>query len=485
LNGRRSAVAAAALGFGLAAGAAAGHLLDERRRVVLNRKARVWRLTARRGTGWAVMKVRGRDASEEARAQLEAQFTVRSAADVARELGQMKGAMMKVGQYVSFMVEGMPPEAQASLATLQDDVPPMAPSLAERVVREELGDEPRRLFLDWDPMPVASASIGQVHRAVLHDGRQVAVKVQYPGVDLAFDSDLDQAEQIFGALAGAALRNLDVVALVAELRSRMGDELDYRTEAAAQIEFAERFAGHPFIRIPAVVPERTARRVLTTEWVDGRRWDQFLSTASYEQRQHAAEVLFRFAMGSVHGVGIFNGDPHPGNYLFHDDGSVTFLDFGLVKRWEPGELDGLNPAIDGILSKDPVALCDSLVFAGFLSPVSTLDPKLVLEFASVPYRGLLEDTHTFQRGEVTKALATMVNLGGPFAEVFTSFNIPAAFVMLDRMMWGLTALLCRLEASNSWRGILSEYRKGTAPVTELGHLEAAWRAHRARVDERF
>jgi hypothetical protein len=118
--------------------------------------------------------------------------------------------------------------------------------------------------------------------------------------------------------------------------------------------------------------------------------------------------------------------------------------------------------------------------------VATLDPKLVLDFVSVPYRGLLEETHTYQRGDVTNALATMVNLSGPFAEVFTSFNVPAAFVMFDRMMWGLTALLCRLEGSNQWRGILSEYRKGTAPVTELGHLEAAWRAARTRrVDEPF
>jgi predicted unusual protein kinase regulating ubiquinone biosynthesis (AarF/ABC1/UbiB family) len=461
-------------------GVAAGRLLDERRRLTLSRRARVVRLTARRGADWAVVKVRGRDASEEARAELEAQFAIRCAADVAREFGQMKGVMMKVGQYVSFMVEGLPPEAQASLAALQADAPPMAPSLAEQVVREELGDAPHRLFLRWDPKPVAAASIGQVHRAVLHDGRRVAVKVQYPGVDRAIDSDLDQAEQIYGALARAALPNLDVPALIHELRSRVGDELDYRTEAAAQAEFADRYVGHPFIRVPAVVAERSARRVLTSEWVDGQRWDQFLATATYAHRQRAAEVLYRFFLGSVHSGGLFNSDPHPGNYLFHGDGSITFLDFGLVKRWRPGELEGLNPVIDGILDADAVALNDALVFAGFLSPASTLDPKLVLDFVSLPYRGMVDEAHTYQRGEVTKAISTMANLSGPYGDVFTSFNQPPSFLMLDRMLWGLTALLCRLEATNGWRGILAEYRKGTPAVTELGQLEAAWRDQRTR-----
>ena len=160
----------------------------------MRRQARVWRLTARRGAHYAVVKVRGVTASEQKRAALEEQFAVRTAEDVARELGNMKGAIMKLGQMVSFIADGLPPDAREALAMLQQDVPPMAPSLAERVIREELGEPASRVFLDWDPQPIAAASIGQVHRAVMRDGREVAVKIQYPGVDKAIQHDLDNAE---------------------------------------------------------------------------------------------------------------------------------------------------------------------------------------------------------------------------------------------------------------------------------------------------
>src|SRR5436305_12828460 len=157
----------------------------------------------------------------------------------------MKGAIMKAGQMLSFIAEGLPPESQVALATLHADAPPMAPALAEQVIRDELGADPERLFLDWSPEPIAAASIGQVHRAVMPDGRIVAVKVQYPGVDKAIKSDLDNAEMLYSLFASFALKNLDVKALVDELRARMADELDYTLEAAHQAEFAERYAGHP------------------------------------------------------------------------------------------------------------------------------------------------------------------------------------------------------------------------------------------------
>src|SRR5438128_8626305 len=253
-------------GAAVAAGRGAAYL-DSDRRHQLERQARVWRLTARRAFHWGALLVRGRNATERERQALEARFAIKTAEDVAQVLGGMKGAIMKAGQMMSFVAEGLPPEAQAALATLQADVPPMVPSLAESVVRQELGDDPSKLFLDWDPEPVAAASIGQVHKAVLHDGREVAVKVQYPGIDKAIKGDLDNAELLYGMFASFALKNMDVKALVDELRARMADELDYNLEARLQAEFADRYRGHPFTHVPDVVPERSSRRVNTSVWV--------------------------------------------------------------------------------------------------------------------------------------------------------------------------------------------------------------------------
>ncbi|MCU1484735.1 MAG: hypothetical protein JWN67_1481 [Actinomycetia bacterium] len=468
------------LGIPLLAGAAAAGavLRDEDRRHRLRRSARVWRLTARRSAHWAVVRARGVRATEAERARLEERFAIRTAEDVARELGNMKGAIMKAGQMISFIAEGLPPEAQAALATLQADVPPMAPSLAEGVIREELGDDPDRLFLAWDPVPVAAASIGQVHRAVLRDGREVAVKVQYPGVDKAIKSDLDNAELLYGMFSAMAMKNLDVKSLVDELRARMVDELDYTHEARCQTEIGAIYAGHPFIHVPSVVPERSSRRVLTTDWIDGLRWEDFLDQASDDVRQRAAEVLFRFAQGSIHGNGVFNGDPHPGNYRFHRDGSVTFLDFGLVKRWTPGELEQLTPVLDALLAHDEQGTTDALVDAGFLQPDHGHDPAEVWAYVSGPYVPYLSDEFTYSREWTGAALGRLIDINGPYGGIIHSLNLPTSFVILDRVVWGMSALLGRMGASNRWRAILAEYREGAPPATELGRLEARWRDER-------
>ena len=468
--------AAAAVAGGLGAGAL---ILSLRRRLGATlswRSRRMFKMTARSATRLAGTRARRLVTPAERRAALDAQFAIRTAEDVARELGEMKGVLMKVGQLVSFIAEALPDEAQAALASLQADAAPMAPTLAAGVVADEFGADPDDLFAEWGDVPVASASIGQVHRAMTHDGRDVAVKVQFPGVASAIEEDLDAAEVMYAVFSSLALNGLDAKGLVDELRARMGEELDYRLEAANMAEFVARFAGHPWVRIPAVVPELSGARVLTTDWVDGMSWEQFVAAASPATKQRAAEVIWRFGQHSVHRVGVFNGDPHPGNYRFHHDGSVTFLDFGLVKRWQHGEWERLEPSLDAIVvHRSPELLIDAMEHAGFLAAGHGLDPQLVYDYVSSPYQPYLVDEFTFTREWMRDTLARIFDLNGPHAEVITKLNMPPSFVILDRVVWGVSAILGKLGASAPWRAMILEYRTGAPPATELGAAELAWR----------
>ena len=440
------------------------------------RTARLWRLTARNGARYVIHRGRRsivRDATT--RGRMDTEFTIRSSEDVARELGQMKGALMKFGQLLSFIVESLPEETQRALATLQSDAPPMAPEAAEAVVRAELGMPAGRAFLDWNPHPVAAASVGQVHRAVDRRGREVAVKVQYPGVDEAIDSDLDNAEGLYRLVTAFALKGLDAKALVDELRARMREELDYRIEAINQTEFVEHFEGHPFVTVPAVVPATSTRRVLTTEWVDGIGWAEFLATADADARRRAGESIWRFTQHAVHHIGAFNGDPHPGNYRFTPHGHVTFLDFGLVKRWTNGEWQRLEPSLDAIVvHRDPDRLVRAMETAGFLRTGHGLAAQAVYDYVSTPYVPYLTDTFTFTRSFVRDALATITDLKGPHADVIARLNMPASFVILDRVVWGASAILGKLEVAGPWRDMLLEYRVGGPPATPLGVAEQRW-----------
>jgi predicted unusual protein kinase regulating ubiquinone biosynthesis (AarF/ABC1/UbiB family) len=413
----------------------------------------------------------------ERRDALDEQFAIRTSEDVARELGHMKGALMKFGQLLSFIVEALPDEAQQALATLQSDAKPMAPALAAKMITDELGQPPQRIFLDWQEVPVAAASVGQVHRAVTRDGRDVAVKVQYPGVAESIESDLDNAEAFYRLGTAFVLKGLDAKGLVDELRSRMRDELDYELEANSQTEFCAAFAGHPFVSIPAVDRATSTRRVLTTEWVEAMSWADFEAVASPGARHRAGESIWRFAQHSVHRLGAFNGDPHPGNYRFSPDGDVTFLDFGLVKRWTPGEWEQLAPSLDAIVvHRDPERLIVAMEEVGFLRPGHGLAPQQVYDYVSTPYLPYLTDTFTFTREFVRDAMSTIVDIKGPHAEVIEKLNMPPSFVILDRVVWGVSAILGRLEVSAPWRAMLLEYRDGGPPATPLGEAEQAWLA---------
>ncbi len=442
-----------------------------------DRSVRVWKLSARNFIRFAANRVRQVGSQADRRAALDAQFAVRTAEDVARELGHMKGVLMKAGQMISFIFETLPEDAQAALATLQADAAPMSPSLAAGVVADQLGSPPEQVFLDWADTPAAAASIGQVHRAVTKDGRDVAVKVQYPGVSEAIESDLDAAELMYGMFSAMMLKGLDAKGLVDELRARMREELDYRLEAANAIEFAELFAVHPWVRIPRLVPDLSTEKLLTTEWVDGLSFDEFMATATHDTKQRAGEVVWRFAQFAVHRHGAFNGDPHPGNYRFHHDGSVTFLDYGLVKRWSPGEWETLRPTLDAVIvHRDPERLVRAMEASAFLRPNHGLPAELIYDYVSSPYVPYLTDEFSFTRQWMIDTIGKVFDVQGPHAEVIEHLNVPPSFVILDRVVWGVNAILGKLEVTGPFRGMLLEYVADGEPVTELGHAEAAWMA---------
>jgi predicted unusual protein kinase regulating ubiquinone biosynthesis (AarF/ABC1/UbiB family) len=449
------------------------------RLVRYRRTARVWRLTARNGGRYVVHRARRIATHTDKRDELDQQFAIRTAEDVARELGNMKGVMMKFGQLLGFILETLPDDAQKALATLQADATPMAPSLAAKVITEEFGRRPERVFLDWQTTPIAAASIGQVHRAVTHDGRDVAVKIQYPGVAAAIESDLDNTEMLYRLGTAFALKGLDAKGLVDELRMRMRDELDYELEATNQTEFTDHFDGHPFVNIPKVDPATSTKRVLTTEWIEAMNWAEFAVTATPEAKRRAGESIWRFAQYAVHHLGAFNGDPHPGNYRFSADGDVTFLDFGLVKRWTPGEWEQLAPSLDAmIVHRDPQRLVAVMEEVGFLAKGHGLSPQRVYDYVTSPYTPYLVDEFTFTRAFTREAMAKVLDVKGPYEDVISQLNQPTSFVILDRVVWGVNAILGKLEVTAPWRAMLLEYRADGAPATPMGEAERSWSAQR-------
>jgi predicted unusual protein kinase regulating ubiquinone biosynthesis (AarF/ABC1/UbiB family) len=290
------------------------------------RGARLTRTGLRSAAGVAAARARqaagGDDFDPEA-------FHAATAEMLAEVLGEMKGAAMKLGQLLSFVDVDLPEDVRTiyhdALATLRDSAPPMDPELINEVVREDFGAWPNTLFAEWSDDPIAAASIGQVHAARLDDGREVVVKVQYPGVAEAVRADLKNAE-IFTPIARLISPHLEVEPLLEELRERVGDELNYERESTYQRAFANRYRGHPFIHVPEVVADMCRSRVLVVERIRGRTFDQVVHGGTEAEKQRLGEIVFRYAFGSIERFRLFNGDPHPGNYLYEDDGRVGFLD---------------------------------------------------------------------------------------------------------------------------------------------------------------
>jgi predicted unusual protein kinase regulating ubiquinone biosynthesis (AarF/ABC1/UbiB family) len=477
-----------------AVGAVAGLAVAARRRIrrdgavvgavagvgVASRNARLATMGARAGRSYAMHATRRAVASPERRAELDAEQQLRTATQVAEALGEMKGALMKIGQMASYLDDGMPAPVREALASLQQDARPMSPELCASVVRSELGDAPEHVFASWDPVPVAAASIGQVHRAVTRSGLEVAVKVQYPGVDDAIRADLVNTDLIFRVLS-MLFPGLDTAPLVEELRARLTEELDYEGEAANQRQFARFYAGHPFIHVPAVIDELSTRRVLTTEFVDGARFAE-IETWPQEQRDQAGEAIFRFVFRSIYRMHAFNGDPHPGNYLFHGDGKVSFLDFGLVKHYTARDVELFESLIKALVAdRDVQRFRTILERHHVLRPDPTITDDEVSEYFGHFYEMVLDDAVVEVTPEyASETVRRMFDLGGPYAHIAKTSNLPPAFVITQRINLGLTAILGQLGARANWRRVAEELWPfvGGPPSTPMGEAEAAWLATR-------
>lgn len=446
------------------------------------RNTQLARLGTRVGATYASTAAKKVFASAERRVALDAERELRTAAQVAERLGHLKGALMKLGQMASYLDDGLPAPLRAALAELQSNAPPMSSELAAEVVEQQLGAAPDRLFLEWDPRPIASASIGQVHRAIAMDTergepRAVAVKVQYPGVAEAVEADLANADLLGGILA-RSFQGLEPDEMVAEIKARLVEELDYRLEAANQQHFAERYRGHPFIHVPEVLPAYSSAKVLTTELVNGHTWAE-LMTWDQHQRDLAGEALFRFVFRSLYGMQLFNGDPHPGNYLFHGDGRVTFLDFGLVKRFDDTDMATfLGMVRAAVIDRDPAEFRRVVERAGLLRSGAPVSTEAVGDYFSHFYEPVREDrTMAWTPDYASRIVRHTFDRSSPIAPYAT---VPRAFVFIQRINLGLYALLGQLRAEGNYRRISEEvwpFVRGPAS-TPLGEAEAAWAAQR-------
>jgi predicted unusual protein kinase regulating ubiquinone biosynthesis (AarF/ABC1/UbiB family) len=414
------------------------------------------------------------------------EFHARTAERYAELLGSSKGALMKAGQMLSIMSLGpavggeFQATYQTALTRLRNDAPPMAPELAREVLERELGQPTEGAFAEFEWEPLAAASIGQVHAARLPSGRRVAVKIQYPGVGAAIESDLKNTELLatfLGLITGLSPRKVsfDVKAVAAEIGERINEELDYRIEAANQAEFAAIYSQHPFFHVPEVIDDLSTSRVLTQELVSGMSWDEAL-TAEQELRDEWAEAIHRFTYGSYLRFHTFNADPHPGNFLFHEDGSVTFLDFGCVKRFDPADIETLDTVIRACLRDDVDETWRLSIEGGFFKPAPSLTREEVFRYWREPleyYRG--EQPFTITPEYVAKLIEVRYTPTGPLANAFANLTIPPTYTILSRLDIGLMSLIAQLRASVEWRTLAAEYFEGADPVTPLGKADRAYR----------
>src|SRR6185437_146834 len=414
--------------------------------------------------------------SDEGRLKALERRQVEAAEQIVTALGTMKGAAMKVGQVMSFLDVGLVPEEyreefQHKLAALRDAAPTVTFKDMRRVIEQELGEPVSAVFSDFDEEPIAAASIGQVYRATLDDGRDVAVKVQYPGVAAAVRADMQNLGLIL-RLAKRIAPGMDPQAIGREISERIEEELDYELEAQNQRTLARIFRNHPFIVVPPVVTSLSRERVMVSEYVSGTGFEDLRSYAQ-EDRDRIGEILFRFYFGCLYRHGQFSGDPHPGNSLLLDDGRMAFFDFGLFKRMPPGTVELEIAVARAIIEGDTDTIMRLGTEVGFFRDPDKFNPDRVLAH----FRAATSWYTCDREIELTPEYATqvLIDMSDPRSEYFGYLrheSAPPDHIFGRRMEVLTLAVIAQLHAAGNFHRIAREWFYNDPPATELGAQEA-------------
>jgi len=406
---------------------------------------------------WGLGKRIGGKPAEMVTAELQA----RTAEQMFSVLGELKGGAMKMGQAMSIFEAAMPEEVAApyrsALTKLQEAAPPLPAASIHAILASELGDDWRSRFQEFNDQPAAAASIGQVHKAVWHDGRVVAVKVQYPGADKAFISDLNQMTRM-GKLFASWVPGMDVKPLLEELKARAIEELDYLRESRNQRAFAAAFEGDPEFVVPHVLA--AAPHVLVSEWVDGRSLSSIIADGTPDERDRAGLLYMRFLLAGPARAGLLHSDPHPGNFRITEDGRFCVLDFGAVAELPDGLPLAMGSLLRIAMAGDAETVADGLRDEGFILPNVSLDPEQVLNYLDPFVEPAKHDEFHFTRSWMRGQFARMNDVKNPDFTMALKLNLPPSYALIHRVWLGCIAVLCQLDAHVPMRGELEAWAPG-------------------------